>query len=434
MYFVGRRLRGLFFVALLIALSMVSIYLWYPSGIKDATVELIFTILGTILAIYFTLEVILPFFKNEEKKRLISLNDCVDFYNLKKKVNLDFFEIKKPEKIGEINKVISFIIKIVKKLQNIIACNLENQSIRYMKIPKFLPVIFEYRPRKPVSIEKINLNFNDKIFSLPIEIQLLLEPIEDDLKTHFQNQGYYNSITARLDRISKMKNNNIILHISKTSYYRTFITNFFADYPLFWKGGIYLRETLHNNLFINGKLRSIHDSNFSNQLGIGGFIISKDGKTIINKKNSKIALERNQLYPSFGRGIYLGKSISNKTDLYEIIKRLIKDDVGIEFDIKKIYFLGIIRTLLWMGKPDIIVLVIVDSIPENNHKKIDKFGFFGKRIINCGIASELNNLEDVVNNKYQILGKLYAEIEKTLFVKPSISYLTSFYVLDQLLQ
>ena len=99
------------------------------------------------------------------------------------------------------------------------------------------------------------------------------------LKAHRYSQTS-NNLTIRLDDI-KVDGLNVSLHTSRTYYFHMLLTNRCMDYKL--DCDMSVREIYEFNKTIS----YLRDSKLSNQIGINGMIITKDGYLLIEKRDHR---------------------------------------------------------------------------------------------------------------------------------------------------
>jgi hypothetical protein len=189
------------------------------------------------------------------------------------------------------------------------------------------------------------------------------------LKAHRYSQTT-NNLTIRLDDIT-VNGTNVTLHTSRTYYYHMLLTNRCMDYKL--DCDMSVREIYE----FNSKVSYLHESKLSNQIGINGMIITKDGYLLVEKRDHKKTTWKNK----FAQPISLALKASDlglKTDtvmgstveyanqkLLGVIKKTMRDNFGLlekdyeVLDLSK-NFLGMARDLLEGGKPNLYFVVTVN--------------------------------------------------------------------------
>lgn len=189
------------------------------------------------------------------------------------------------------------------------------------------------------------------------------------LKAHRYSQTS-NNLTIRLDDIT-VEGKNVTLHTSRTYYYHMLLTNRCMDYKL--DCDMSVREIYEFNKTVS----YLHESKLSNQIGINGMIITKDGYLLLEKRDHKKTTWKNK----FAQPISLALKASDlglKNDtvmessieyankkLLGVIKKTMKDNFGLlekdyeTLDLSK-NFLGLARDLLEGGKPNLYFVVTVN--------------------------------------------------------------------------
>lgn len=188
------------------------------------------------------------------------------------------------------------------------------------------------------------------------------------LKAHLYSQTS-NNLTIRLDDIN-VDGQNVTLNTSRTYYYHMLLTNRCMDYKL--DCDMSVREIYE----FNKRVSSLPESKLSNQIGINGMIITKDGYLLVEKRDHtkttwknkfaqpiSLALKASDLNLPNGK---MGESVeeANK-QLLGVIKKTMRDNFGLleedyeSLDLSK-NFLGLARDLLEGGKPNLYFVVTVN--------------------------------------------------------------------------
>lgn len=180
-----------------------------------------------------------------------------------------------------------------------------------------------------------------------------------------------NNTTVRLKDLS-LDGDCLTLHTERSSYYRMLLTNRCMDYEL--ENGMTVR-----NLFEYKKTVSpLNESKMSNQIGINGVIITKDGYLLIEKRDRKkttwknkfaqpisLALKENDLCKKGSHTI--GNSPEEATErLFGVIKKTVKANFGLtEEDYGTLSFeknfLGVARDVLEGGKPNLYFVLTLNK-------------------------------------------------------------------------
>ena len=201
------------------------------------------------------------------------------------------------------------------------------------------------------------------------------------LKAHRYSQTS-NNLTIRLDDIS-VNGYNVTLHTSRTYYYHMLLTNRCMDFKL--DCDMSVREIYEFDKTIS----YLHESKLSNQIGINGMIMTKDGYLLLEKRDRKKTTWKNK----FAQPISLALKASDlglKNDtlmedtveyankkLIGVIKKTMKDNFGLlvsdyeELDLSTC-FLGLARDLLEGGKPNLYFSVTVNYTKDEFLKLLQK--------------------------------------------------------------
>ena len=225
-----------------------------------------------------------------------------------------------------------------------------------------------------------SVNFNDstEVKELP---PFVIGNGTEFLKAHRYSQTT-NNLTVRLNNFSCTENNEITLHTGRTYYYHMLLTNRCMDFKL--DCDMSVREIYEFNKTIS----PLDESKLSNQIGINGLIITKDGYFLLEKRDRKKTTWKNKFAQPISLALKasdLGfdskKKIKSNEEgnqlLVNVLKKTIKENFGlIEKDYQTITlqenFLGLARDLLEGGKPNLYFYVVVNYTAKELAAKIEE--------------------------------------------------------------
>lgn len=386
-----RYLRRKWLVAVLFGIFVIGLLLFMVHILGYQMRDLVANIIAGFVSmpiVYFVLR-FFYLYSPEDRKRLMSdLQQCVDFY---KDFGLDFIEYR----------------------------------------GKKYPSIVLYRPNNLFSLRDFKVDVVDQPYILPDAIRSFYEPIEDELKKRFLREGYYNAPKARMIAFFVSEDTREIrITIQKTYYYYSFITNFFADYPLYNKK-ITLRM-IYKDEFVRN-LKHLDKDQTSNHLGFGGLVITRDGKIPLFLRKSSVAVSSRMLSNTFNGSVdWYGSESLQRSVIKEI-----KEEVGLDVKEEDLILMGIERNILWLGKTDIHFLYIAsgDDWKSLTAKiKSSRAREENLKAIVIDLHTQINSLNDLIKNKEQIKKCLYKSL-KNLSSKYqfTISLITSFYFFENFL-
>lgn len=176
-----------------------------------------------------------------------------------------------------------------------------------------------------------------------------------------------NNLTIRLDDI-KINNDVVELHTSRSYYYHMLLTNRCMDYQL--DNGMSVRSIYE----FADKISLLNESKLSNQIGINGMIITKDGYLLLEKRDRKKTTWKNKFAQPISLALKASDLKLKNSDvmqsdldyanekLLNVIKKTIKGNFGLtENDYYPLSleenFLGLARDLLEGGKPNLYFTV-----------------------------------------------------------------------------
>ena len=290
------------------------------------------------------------------------------------------------------------------------------------------PSIIYYMPMRRLNLTIFDVIVVDELYKLPETIRYLYEPIEDQIKKRFLDEGYFNAPKARMVEFNVGQ--KISLKIQQTYYYYSFITNFFADYRLF-KNNITLRQIYKNDFVKN--IKFLNKEITSNHLGFGGFIITCDGKIPLFLRNSRVAVSSRMLGNTFNGSV----DWYEKESMHKSLFNELKEEIGIGMTEEDIFLMGLERNILWLGKTDFHLIALSDKNLSELYKiiKRSKTKEENMKLVSLDLGVAISSLDDLKQNKTIILENLDKEI-KVLQKKYhlSLSLITGFYLFENFLE
>ena len=281
---------------------------------------------------------------------------------------------------------------------------------------------------------KANVNIVDstKVKELP---PFVIGNGTEFLKAHkYSNTS--NNITIRLDDLT-VDNFNVTLHTSRTYYFHMLLTNRCMDYKL--DCDMSIRDIYEFDKTVS----PLSESKLSNQIGINGMIMTKDGYLLLEKRDRKKTTWKNK----FAQPISLALKASDlgldklpmentieyaNKKLLGVIKKTMKDNFGLlEKDYESLdlsrNFLGMARDLLEGGKPNLYFTVTVNYTKDEFVKLLKrnagmiKGNSFGIPPLKTGKLSSQYYLVDYKDIKIDFYYNLKLAREKVVKV-PRIVY------------
>ena len=189
-----------------------------------------------------------------------------------------------------------------------------------------------------------------------------------------------NNVTVRLKDIS-LDGETLTLRTERSNYYRMLLTNRCMDYEL--ENGMTVR-----NLFEYKKaVTPLTDSKMSNQIGINGVILTRDGYLLIEKRDRKKTTWKNKFAQPISLALKeddlcekgkhtVGDSVEEANErMFAVIKKTMKSNFGLtENDYDPLCFeknfLGVARDLLEGGKPNLYFSVTVNYDAQEFLRKL----------------------------------------------------------------
>lgn len=309
-------------VALLAALLLVVIHAFFvPDGERGAVfVDTAITVLTTLAIAYASFNLLAPYRISSERDRIMAPSKVVEFYESPK----------------------SFITPS------------QVSGWRPQLPTDSIPVAVEHAPEQPTHVEDLQIHDSDSYYELSPKLNAFVEPRIGELEELFFHEGYFSSIQARLDRVE-----DDVFFMERTSYYRSFITNFCPDYDIY--KGKTLRELSEELLFEDeDQLRPLKESPFSDHLGVAGLVVTPDGSILLSVRGRGVAIDKRTKAISFSGSASHGvgsENVIKSSLLAELDEEL---SIG-EEHVQAIQYLGTVRRMERLGKPDAVAVVLVDE-------------------------------------------------------------------------
>ncbi|WP_250597383.1 hypothetical protein [Natranaeroarchaeum aerophilus] len=274
-------------------------------------------------------------------------------------------------------------------------------------------------------VTDLDLKMENRYYDFRPDINAMIEPELDDLQQTFQQEGHFSGLLFRLDRIS-----DGVFHGEKTSYYRSFVTNFCPEITL--QSGKTLRELTIPLLFDNtGNLKQLAKSPLSDHLGIACLVITTNGTVFLARRSESVAVDQFSLSLPVSGSATITPNIKNEDE--PTIAGFFYNEISEEMDIgeshvQQLIYLGTIRRMERLGKPDAVGIALVDAEAEWR----DESGEYTKlTAYDLDVKSPLLDPSQSITPEVadEVLRTFAAEIEK--HGQPSVGLLSTMYLLDQ---
>lgn len=292
--------------------------------------------------------------KYNQHKKMKQDGRNINFYD-KKGVFMELHHTIRNQKVE--NKVKDIYSKEYKETEKVLELYKERGVI-------FLPSINVFTNRE----KNIKLSFDDVLTEKQLP-DFVINNARELMDAH-KYSTTTNSVTIRLDDFD-FKNDVLTLHTSRTCYFHMLLTNRCMDYRI--KEGMTIRGLYEFKDFIT----PLKESKLSNQIGINGMIITKDGYVLLEKRGRhkttwknkfaqpiSLALKERDLELDDDRLLKSDTEYGNKK-IIDIIQKTMKSNFGLKAEdyenlsVEK-NLLGIARDLLEGGKPNLYFVVTLN--------------------------------------------------------------------------
>jgi uncharacterized membrane protein YbaN (DUF454 family) len=404
---------------LLIAWSVLAIIiLLVPKGERFSQIasEAI-SILVALLIAYLSVDYLLKYIRQGERMRINSNADIIEHYE---------------GSDGEVDLSKEFI-----DMSDLPQWNGEELGYPNNGSGKF-PAVVEDKPSYAKTVGDIDINFRNEMYEIGEDISGIIEPEEDLFLREFKRGDNFSGLNFR---VREMRDESIVGE--KTTYYRSFKTNFCPDLE-FNNGSKTLRKLTDGILFgEDGKLKSIDESPLSDHLGIACICITTDGRTRLVIRSPEVAIDQLSLsLPVSGSANLLRRKSKQDLELedfiYEEIEEEITDDEtsieDVREDVVSLIYLGTVRRMERLGKPDLFSVAVLDEDFEFSIGTNEYIGVIGdgEGDDNLNLDMDIHTPEDILtrDNVDKITNE-YIEAISDEERPPSIGLASCVYLLNQ---
>lgn len=318
--FQDRSVRVATLVFVLFVASLLGIRLFYPLVFGRLVLNLFVSLLGALFGVFISIELLLPYVRHVERRRIAPVEDIVSEY-------------EKRETFVDVSTLPGW-----------------NGS----HAPETIPVAVEHAPDSVHSVDSFHNRVSDEMYEISPKLRALYEPYDDELGELFHSEKRSNGVKVRLDGVSDAE-----FKLSQTTYYRSFITNFCPDYEL--PDGNTLRRLTEPYLFEDdGTPRPLAEAPFSNHFGGGGMVITTDGRALVAVRSKTVAVEGNAVHLSFSSSFDLDEVESGGVER-AMLNTIVEEPKIPKRDVRSLTYLGTTRRIERLGKPDAVALALVDG-------------------------------------------------------------------------
>ena len=330
-------ISGIIFIALLVLVNVIFIYLLPES-------YLAFLLAQIILIIFWLMyRLVKRVVSRAESQRLLPINDLYRYYEN---------EASRPSPYQE----------AYKKLLS------ETRPPGYRWIPGVIELLFE----------------TDDIYLHPVVdrgrawsqlLEELIKPYNSVFEGMFRAAGW-NEFKIRPLSVEPEngRTDTLIMHVEPTTYYYDFIIHFSCDFPLHDRGTT-LRQALEPLILARDgprplrTLKETQDFPLPNSIGINIILISEDGYILLMERSSYVAVEQYAIAPTITGGldwktlIHLLPNHCSKVNLLDLVYQEIseKDEISDPTSHYKVYPIALVRNLKFLGKPELTLIGVTKA-------------------------------------------------------------------------
>lgn len=285
------------------------------------------SLLVTFLAVYLSVDVALPYLKYSERQRIGETATVLDAY---------------PDSL-----FLSF------EDASLVDSPLPGDSDEVAAVPEEIP-------DPPTRLSEVDYTVSDEMYELPQDVRGILEPNLDEMREIFNLDGNFSQLKARLDDVEGEQ-----LTLSKTTYYRSFLTNFLPEYDV--GGGRTVRQLLAPHTVVDGQLTPLSGSPLSNHLGGAGLVVTPEGTLLLSSRSGTVAVDKHAQSLSFS-GALEYHDFASGLDFPDVLLNEMDEELNIPTEnAHGGLHLGVTRRMERLGKPDVVAVVLLeDSVSWRN--------------------------------------------------------------------
>lgn len=285
-----------------------------PSDVQGSKVfEVLASALTTVLAVVFSVDYVAPYLKRTERRRIARPDAVVDAHDR----SPDFLDV--PGGDGAVG--------------------------RFRGYDDALPVAVEYLPASPTPVDEVRIRDDGGFYDFPESVRATLGPERERFEALFRRERLHSEL---LSRVASVEADGTHV-VERTSYYRSFVTNFCPDLAL--TPNATPRDLLGRFVFDrDGRVRPLADSPLSDHLGGGCLLVRPDGRVVLARRSEGVSIEKRTLSLSFS-----GSFDVHDATLTEALADEAVEELGVSSDaVRSLTYLGTVRRVERLGKPDVV--------------------------------------------------------------------------------
>jgi len=287
-----------------------------------------------------------------------------------------------------------------------------------------VPGIVESIPEKPVPVSELEATVDtEQFYPLPERVQRLYEPVIDTLHEDFVDEGNFNQMKLRPHSLDGTD-----FAYGTTTFFNNYATNLTPDYDLFNSRSA--RELFHSEVFRpDDSLRPLTGSESTKLPYIAasaGMIIGRDGKAVFPIRSRDVIIEGLNLGLSFGGSWDLDKVSADGID-GQIESELSEERKLVADHPIDIHYIGTLRRLELLGKPDCFLVGVVDGVPDWKVSSSEETGIVVEQVIPEDVT--VDGIETVLAHANTVTRRVRRLINESAY-PPGVGLLYWLYLLN----
>lgn len=420
--------RGLALFATVVGLTLGIVWWLDPAVIGELSVDLLAGGIGAIFGVYFSLEIVRPYLRTVERQRIDSAPEILETYDEMYggtgSQSPNFIDLDRVDAWVGGRDMNPFLDRIVRTFPASIS-----RGVLWDDESRF-PLTTVHEPSAVRTLdsyhcEPANADGGSGTYTVPEQLASLLEPYREEIRGRFLRENRWNQSKMRLDAFRDGR-----FVYSKTTYYRSFLTNFCPDFPS--RSGASIRAITSHLLFDpDGETVPLCESQFSNHFGGGGLVVTTGGTLLLSVRSKTVAVEGNSKHLSFS-GSFDYETVKTGGLLTQI-ESILEDETGISPEhVIEVCMLGVVRRVERLGKPDLVTLVLVDEGAEWEDTT-EQFLSLDEVPLSSGTDRQFETIEEFFerDQAHQATRSIFRHLNDRAY-PPSLGLVSAIYLLDSL--
>lgn len=286
-------------------------------------------------------------------------------------------------------------------------------------LPNAVPGVLESVPSAPVPIGELEVAVREEYYPLPDRAERLYDPVLDELRDRFVEEGNFNQLKLRPSDFDEGT-----IESGTTTFFNNYATNLSPDADLYEHRTP--RQLLQPLVCEDGQLRGLEDTPLPYIAASAGVVVAENGEAIFPIRSRDVVIEGMHLGLSFG-GSWDADVVDTEGVTAQIAGELAEERAIPDSMDVSVSYLGSVRRLELLGKPDCLLVAICDGVPEWAVASREERQTVVARIVPPGVT--VDGVEDLIEHSEAVTEHVAQLLQDSPF-RPSPGLLYWLHVLD----